>query len=613
MKRILIVIVSVLLVVAIGGSAYAMVAKDRNWWPFGNNTVLFSPSNLVTILPDLLPADTAMYAHLDLNNPVVAQQVASNQPLAASVATLKQGLEKLTNKPTDSDSAAVDGDLTPELKALFAEALQRDIDVALIYTPQATNSTAESAINDTKVIMAMEVKDENDATQQTIALKSTLKSLAGNPDSFTSTDSMVGNQTVTTLSAVGSDSMKQNIVMTNLQNRLLVVTNDMTTLTELLQRNQDKKLPSLTNQTSYSTLMSKISGAQFMTAYINGEKQMAWQNSMTQTSDMTPAERQLQTQIAKDMSNLSKSQSVIGGSFNDKGMLFTGFTSFADSTVTAKFQNSTPKFTANAPADSLFFVENTDIAGQLELFSAVFNGLSTLMTGGDTAQPNLLQQFEQTTGLNAARDLAPLFQKQSALAIHPIDSFFVPVAASLMTEVSNMTQAETTMKKLTDFVIKSFDSSTGDPTITTPGKAIEQTDAGNKIVSYGNLMGEEQPSGNDYLYNYTLRAADQSLFISSSLSALKALLSATAALQTSPSYPEFLKQAGAVNNVTFINVRGLVTLAKPFLDSMNSDEVEQQAFEKDVMPFLNLVRNISSYSKADGELIRSDVQVQLVD
>jgi hypothetical protein len=65
MKRILIVIVSVLLVVAIGGGAYTVVAKDRNWWPFGNNTVLFSPSNLVTILPDLLPADTAMYAHLD--------------------------------------------------------------------------------------------------------------------------------------------------------------------------------------------------------------------------------------------------------------------------------------------------------------------------------------------------------------------------------------------------------------------------------------------------------------------------------------------------------------------------------------------------------------------
>ncbi|MBP6084786.1 hypothetical protein KA517_00940 [Candidatus Gracilibacteria bacterium] len=613
MKRILIVIVSVLLVVAIGGGAYTVVAKDRNWWPFGNNTVLFSPSNLVTILPDLLPADTAMYAHLDLNNPVVAQQVASNQQLAASVATLKQGLEKLTNKPTDTNSSAVDGDLTPELKAFLAEALQRDIDVALIYTPTATNSTAETVINDTKVIMAMEVQDENDATQQTLALKSTLKSLAGNPDSFTSTDSMVGNQTVTTLSAVGSDSMKQNIVMTNLQNKLLVVTNDMTTLTELLQRNQDKKLPSLTNQTSYSTLMNKISGPQFMTAYINGEKQMAWQNSMTQTSDMTPAERQLQTQLAKDMSNLSKSQSVIGGSFNTKGMLFTGFTSFADNTVTAKFQNSTPKFTANAPADSLLFVENTNIAGQLELFSAVFNGLNTLMTDDDTTQPNLMQQFEQTTGLNAARDLAPLFQKQSALAVHPVDSFFVPVAASLMTEVSNMTQAETTMKKLTDFVIKSFDSSMGDPTVTTPGKAIEQTDGSNKIVSYGNLMGEEQPSGNDYLYNYTLRAADQSLFVSSSLSALKALLTATAPLQNSPSYPEFLKQAGAVNNVTFINVRGLVTLAKPFLDSMNSDETEQQAFEKDVMPFLNLVRNISSYSKADGELIRSDVQVQLVD
>lgn len=359
--------------------------------------------------------------------------------------------------------------------------------------------------------------------------------------------------------------------------------------------------------------MNKISGPQFMTAYINGEKQMAWQNSMTQTSDMTPAERQLQTQLAKDMSNLSKSQSVIGGSFNTKGMLFTGFTSFADNTVTAKFQNSTPKFTANAPADSLLFVENTNIAGQLELFSAVFNGLNTLMTDDDTTQPNLMQQFEQTTGLNAARDLAPLFQKQSALAVHPVDSFFVPVAASLMTEVSNMTQAETTMKKLTDFVIKSFDSSMGDPTVTTPGKAIEQTDGSNKIVSYGNLMGEEQPSGNDYLYNYTLRAADQSLFVSSSLSALKALLTATAPLQNSPSYPEFLKQAGAVNNVTFINVRGLVTLAKPFLDSMNSDETEQQAFEKDVMPFLNLVRNISSYSKADGELIRSDVQVQLVD
>jgi hypothetical protein len=101
--------------------------------------------------------------------------------LAASVATLKQGLEKLTNKPTDTDSSAVDGDLTPELKAFLAEALQRDIDVALIYTPTATNSTAETVINDTKVIMAMEVKDENDATQQTVALKSTLKSLAGNP------------------------------------------------------------------------------------------------------------------------------------------------------------------------------------------------------------------------------------------------------------------------------------------------------------------------------------------------------------------------------------------------------------------------------------------------
>lgn len=617
MRRSSIAVISLVVVLLLGGTAYGYMANQRSWWPFGSASPITALTNPLGRFVDLVPPETVLYGHFDLNNAANIATVAGNPQLNTSVQTIKQGWSKLMSQMESEQPVPA------EAKALLELIGTHEVEVALI--PRDISGKAKKFSDTTSIVAALTLKAGEDANQQMVAIKGGIKSGLKSNQDMNSSDSTVGNHTVTTIKITDKNDASapaQELLLTNLQNQLLVMTSDSATMTQVLSNSDTSGHASLSNQTSYPKLHSQLGADQLVTIYTNGEKQLQWQEAINKTSGIEQEpmmeEFNQKMQTALSGSNLLKYQAIIGVNFTAKGLMMNGFTSFADPETAKAYSNANLVYNTLVPDNTLMYAEMHNITGPVALLAPLVQAIDDAISVAMNERTTVVSQIEQATGLSVANDLAPLFQENSAFAIIPHPLSMAPVSISLLTQVSDTAKAQATMEKVTTALMQSFNAGLDEADTE---KVNQQTVGNTTINSFGQLM------PGDYIFNYTIRAKD--LLVSSSLEALKGLLAPSKPLASSAAYPAFLKQAGAVNGATFINVRGIVDLVKPImLDQLSMsavdysdpeasfEEQEQQArqqIETEVMPYLNIIRNISALSKHEGELVRSDVLVQMVD
>lgn len=617
MRRASIAVISLVIVVVLGGTAYGYVANQKSWWPFGNASPISALTNPLGRFVDLVPPETVIYGHFDLNNAANAATVAGNAQLSTSVQTIKQGWTKLmTQMETDTPIPA-------EAKALFELVSSHEVELALI--PRNISGTATKFADTTSIVAGLTIKTGEDANQQIVAIKGGIKSSLKSNQDMVSTDSMMNNHNVTTIKIADktdTSAPAQELFLTNLQNQLLVLTSDSATMTQVLNNSDTTNHASLSNQTSLPKLQSQLAKDQLVTVYMNGEKEMQWQEAVNKTTGMQQEpmmeafNQKMQTAVAN--ANLFKYQAIFGTSFSNSGLLMTTYTSFADPETAKAYSNSSLVYNTQLPDTALVYAEMHNITAPMAMLAPVMQALDDSLSIAMNTKTSVAAQIEQATGLSVANDIAPLFQKNSALAIVPHPLAMIPVSISLLTEVDDAAKAQATMEKATAALVQAFNQGLTAEEAQTVKK---QSISGANVNSFGQLTPD------DYIYNYAIRAKD--LLVSSSLDEMKALLSPAKTLATSANYPAFLKQAGTVNGATFVNVRGIVELVKPIVmdqlsmsatDMSNPDadfEAQQQKIrdqvEAEVMPYLNIVRNISAFSRQETDMVRSDVLVQMVD
>lgn len=626
MRRISIVLISVLIVLLLGGSAYGYVANQRNWWPFGNNSPLTALTNPLGRFVDLVPPETIFYGHFDLNNAQNASTIAGSSQLSASMQVLKRGWDKLITQAQTSEP------IPAEAKALFELVSTHEVEVAMI--PRNLTGTAKNFGETTSIVAGLTLKPGEDVNQQLVALKGGIKSGLSSNQDMVGTDSTVGTHTVTTIKITDKNTpttSSQELFLTNLQNQLIVLTSDSTTMTQVLSNSDTSNHPSLSNQTSLPKLQSQLAKDQLAIVYMNGEKELAWQQAITKVTGtkqepaMESFNQNVQNALAN--SNLLKYQAIFGISFTSSGLLMNTYTNFADPETAKAYSNSTLVYNTQVPDNTLAYFEIHNVTAPLGMLTPMIEALDQSISSAMNEKTTLAAQFEKATGLNLATDIAPLFQQNSALALVPQALAMNPVSVNLLTQVSDISKAKATMDKATAALIKAFGEGM-DPAAVP--QVHQESSNGVNITSYVELPNFSSPeAGNpaptsEYLYNYAIRAKD--LLVSSSLETLKSILSPSKPLASATNYPAFLKQANDVNGVSFINVRGIVDLVKPFIiNQMNAvtfdptnpeatpDPKVQTQFESEVMPYLNLVRNISAFSRQENGMVRSDLLIQMVD
>lgn len=617
MRRSSIAVISLVIVVLLGGTAYGYMANQRSWWPFGNASPITALTNPLGRFVDLVPPEAVIYGHFDLNNAANIATVMATPQLSASVQTIKQGWSKLITQVESEQPVPA------EAKALLELIGTHEVEVALI--PKDISGNATKFADTTSIIAALTLKAGEDANQQMVAIKGGIKSGLKSNQDMVNTDSTVGAHTVTAIKITDKNDPSapaQELFLTNLQNQLLVMTSDSGAMTQILNNSDSNNHASLSNQTSYPRLHSQLSSDQLITIYTNGEKQLQWQEALNKTLGveqepmMEEFNKKMQTALAG--SNLLKYQAIIGINFTPKGLMMSGFTSFSNPETAKVYSNSNLVYNTLVPENALMYAEMHNITAPTALLAPLVQAIDESLSVAMNERTTVVAQIEQATGLSVANDLAPLFQENSAFAIIPHPLSMAPISISLLTQVSDTAKAQATMEKVTAALMQSFNAGLDDADAE---KVNQQTIGSATINSFGQLM------PGDYIFNYTIRAKD--LFVSSSLEALKGLLAPTKPLASSAVYPSFLKQAGQVNGTTFINVRGIVELVKPImLDQLSmsamdfsdpeadfeaQEQLARTQIETEVMPYLNIIRNISAFSRQEGELVRSDVLVQMVD
>ncbi len=616
MRRISLVVISILIVLGLGTATYAYVAHDRGLWPFATPQV--PAAALAGSFADLLSDQTAVYALVDLANNDVNKVATNNPKLKANIDLIKQGWNRLT--------AEMQADLTkntPEAGLLLSNILTHKLHFAFADNPNITKDLKQAESADTidisvfgDLVVGIEVTGKDEATIIINKIKELIQKSSTEDATMKTeiTEVMIKNQAVSKITGMATDSKipSKELGITNLGDRMVIITSNLAVLEGMIDRNQNKSLPSLTNKTGFNILMSKITEPSWAVIYVDSEKQLRMQTALSSMSDQ-PEDESTKAMLAMQQDMLNnpylKSQSVVAINLNDKGIHFVSYFKPTTPGAISGFKNTNQTLAGNLPEGALFYMENNDVVSQLSpVLEMMAFSIKTAVNSALEESGDVFKEWEQETGLSIKDDIAPLFSGDTALAVHPLNSPMFPVSLTFLSTVTDATKAKSSMEKITKVIMKQIAETafSGLP----PPDLEKEAVGGVTINSYGAMMPMEA------MYNYAFMNSDKLLAISSSTAALKNILTTlqpnTPSLAKSTRYPELLKKQSSFSSISFIDVKGMVDLALPFITDMLPEETKV-AFDKDVKPYLNLVNNISGYNVIMNDVVKSEGVIQIVE
>ncbi len=618
MRRISLIAISILIVVGLGTGTYAYVAYDRGLWPFETKQ---SPAiSLSGNFPDLLSDQTAIYAYLDLANPDVNKVANNNPKLKSNIDLLKQGWSRLTAEM----QADINKD-NPDLNLFITNLLTHKLHFGLTYNPDMAKDVKAAENNEMvdlaafgHITMGIEVANKEEAQSIINKLEEFIqKSGAGSDDtgsgSLQINDVTIQNQPITKITAVNPDdpSQKAEFAITNFGDRLVVVTSDLKTMEDAISRNQNKAVASLTNKTTFLTLISKITEPQWAVFYADSEKTLQLQTSLSQMSDLSEDQSgQAMMQMQKDILNnpYFKSQTVSAINLSDKGIHFTSYFKPTTPGVISSFRNANQTLANIVPEGVLMFTENFDIVSQIApMAELIAYSISQQINTALGKEGDVFKEWEQQTGISIKDDIAPLFKDNTAFVVRPLNSLLFPVSLTFLSNITDATKAKSSMDKITQVFMKQI-AETAFSSLLPPDLKKEDI-SGVTINSYGEMMPGEA------MYNYAFMNSDKLLAISSSTAALKDILNTltgTNSLAKSAKYPEFLKKQTSTANISFVDIKAIVDIALPFITDLMPEE-EKASFDRDIKPYLNVFHNIAGYTTVMNDVIKSEGMIQMVE
>ncbi|OGC81587.1 MAG: hypothetical protein A2V81_04900 [Candidatus Abawacabacteria bacterium RBG_16_42_10] len=616
MKRIQLLAISVLVVLGLGTGTYAYVAYDRGLWPF--EVVQVPTVALAGSFADMLSDQTAMYMLLDLANADVNKVITSNPKLKTNIDLLKQGWNRLTTEMQNDLNTK-----NPDAAMFVNNVLTHKVHFAFAANPSIAKDLKQAELSDTidvsvfgDIVIGVEVNSKDEANSMISKTKELIQKSAA-LDSTTKieiTEIMFKNHPVTKISNVSTDpaSPKIDFALTNIGDRIAIATNNLTVLEGMIDRNQNKSLPSLTNKTSFNTLMSKITEPSWAVMYSDSEKQLQMQTTLNPLSDLPQdASNNAMLEIQSTLLNnpYLKSQSVAAINLSNQGIHFISYFKPTTPGAVSGFRNANQTLANTVPEGALLFVENNDIVSQLspilEMMAYSVNSYVNMAMGQNS---DIFKEWEKETGLSIKDDIAPLFSGDTAFAMYPLNSPLFPVSVTFLSSLNDSTKAKNSMEKITQVIMKQI---TETAFADLPPPELQEEDVGGVTIhSYGALLPMEA------MYNYAFMNSDKLLAISSSTSALKSIISvfglSSPSLAKSARYPELLKKQSSFSNISFIDVKGIMGMIIPFISELLPEE-QKIAFDKDVKPYLSLVNNVSGYSTVISDMIKSEGVIQIVE
>lgn len=635
MRRIGIIVLSLVIVLALGSGVYAYVAKQRQMWPFNSSPVA---SSLVTAssFSALLPTTTAIYAQLDLANSNVQTSLASNPALQKNINLLKTGLQQLGNSMLQNQIGMMTQDTADQQKVgtQLINALQylgsKKIDIAWDASDSSVKTASQELPGST--LVAIESNSAEEAKETLTTIKSLLTQ--GNERATVQDIQVAGmpvsQVTVTTTTtepdysaeliwpSEGDDSTALPTIpnktttkvtityILNLNNQFIVISTQKPAIEQLIQRSQTPTANNLKNDPTFTGLVSKLHGAQLATVYMDTAKyaQIAAQLSSAGTPEMAAMNQQMTNALLE--TPIYQSHSVFSFTLNDKGVYGESYMSFTNPQAASIYAGHTTTSFANATPDSaLEFMEGNNFT---QMASMILMPLMQSMN----ADPALaegpmaaLQSFEQSTGISLQNDIAPLFSQTTAISIDRSSSILMPVAMTILTQVPDQAKAMATMSKITKAIVTFAQESAGVPLPEPTTAAINGVD----VHSFGSLDGTET------LYNYGFLKDGKTVALTTAQSAFKKLLETMAkpstSLAQSTKYPELLKNQTAANSMIYLDIKGIVDTFIPLIRVAMPTE-EGQAYDTEVKPYVEILNNFASYGVLDGNMVKSVMQLQLV-
>lgn len=599
MRRIATIILMTVIVLGLGSVAYGYVANQRGLWPFHNATITATTSSF----SNLVGKDLGAYGYFDLSNPDVLNKIGNNPELVRNVNLLKAGLKQLSNTSLQESTPMVwaDDATRQEISTKSSELLDylSSKKVHIAWDPNITPAIQQDGQDvAAQVLLGVEINGADDASHTLVTLKSFL-----GESNQSSQEIRILNQPVSVITS-GSTTPQNTMSMyvTNINNKILLITQNQQVMESVIQRSMSESTENFANNPVFTSLLKKVTGPQLGMIYLDNKQYLAAVSALplegaTQNQDELTST--LLTNPAYQSSNLSSF------TLNDKGLYMEGYTAFDNPQFVTQFGNSSSSFATAVPNDTLLFEEGHNIT---QLFNVYVTPLlSTLENEFSTSESPIaaIEAFEDATQISIANDIAPLFTQTSAMALHRAESFLVPVALTILTEITNQASAETTMAKLANAMIATVSSETGVPLETPSSEAVN----GTTIHSAGQFQGIET------LLNYALIQNNKSLAISSSkqgiTSVLDILTQPAISLARSPKYPEILKNAPASNSTIYLDIRGVVDGFLPLL-SLSFDEETANLYATQVKPYLDVLNNFALYNTRDGDMWKSVAQLQLV-
>ncbi len=596
MRRIATIILTIVVILGIGGGAYAYVASQREWWPFDNSVIQATTSDFT----QLIAKDLAAYAYLDLSNPNIAAQISSSPELMQNVTTLKNSIQRLSSWIISSPAAGTDMQQQNDLMQGVSYLSSKKVHLAWDTTSTSMNAT--SAPLSGTVIVGIETMSADDSNQ----IMATLKRFFSTNKNTVISENTLANHPVTQVSTAGGNTPEDasNIYLTNLGNKLIIITSSAEAMGQVITRTTTPTDDVFAKNQHFLALASKLNGPQLATIYLDNIKYFTALESNS-TPNNSPSDLQLQQSMLSNP--LYQSNSLTGLTFNQKGLYSESYTSFADGQVANLFNNSTTSFTNRVPNDTLFFQEGHNLA---QLFSGYISPLleavdATTEADGATTPSEAFTQLAELLNISIPNDIAPLFRQTSAIAIHGADSSMAPIAVSILTEITNNAAAEQTMAKIANAIIAQASSESG---LIMPAPTSSEEN-GITIHSAAELDGSET------VFNYATTQDGRILLASSALNGIKSILdimqTPAASLAQSPKYPDLLKNVPANNMISYIDLRAIADAILPFASFMLDSE-SADMFATEIKPAIDTLNNLASYSTVDGNMIKSIAQLQLV-
>jgi len=634
MRRIGIIVLSLVIVLALGSGAYAYVASQRQMWPFNSPSVATSMIN-DNSFSALLPPTTAIYAQLDLANSNVQTALASNPALLKNVNLLKTGLQQLGNSMLQNQIGMMTQDTADQQKVgtELINALQylgsKKIDIAWDVSNASPTTTAEGLPGST--LVAIESNSTEEAKETLTTIKSILTQdnekatvqdiqIAGMPVSqvtVTTTTSVPDYSAELTMPNEGDDSTEFPTIPTktvtkvtityivNLNNQFIVISTQKPAIEQLIQRSQNPSASSLKNDPTFTSLVSKVHGAQLATVFMDTAKYAQIVSQLSATGTPEAAMNQQMT-AALLQTPMYQSHSIFSFTLNDKGVYGESYMSFTNPQAAAVYATTNSTSFANTTPDSaLEFMEGnnfTQMASMILLPLMQSMNSDPAMADGPIAA---LQSFEQSTGISLQNDIAPLFSQTTAISIDRSSSILIPVALTILTQVPDQSKAMATMNKITKAIVTYAQESAGVPLPEPTTASID----GVEVHSFGSLDGTET------LYNYGFLKDGKTVAVTTAQSAFKKLLDTTAkpstSLAQSAKYPALLKNQTATNSMVYLDIKGIVDTFMPLIRITMPSDVGQM-YDTEVKPYVEILNNFASYGILDGSTMKSVMQLQLV-